>query len=294
LAGVAIVVSLACGAFDLTIGANIGLTGMVFAVLHTQHPGMPLGVVIVLVMIVGLAIALANIIVVVIFEIDSFIGTLAMAAILDAIATAISHGQFVAVGVHGAWSSIATGSLLGIQMPFWYLLVAVVVIGYFLERTTFGRYVYAAGFDRETARLTGLPVARLRATGYLTSGLLGAFTGLLYATVVGSASPGDGDGFLIPAFSAVFLGATQVRPGRFNTWGTLIAVFLVATGDYGITIVGGPAWATQLFQGVILLVAIGVGKIGSERLVSRDRLQRGGRLLALARTRGRGGTGSSA
>jgi ribose transport system permease protein len=286
LAAVAIIPSLACGAFDVSIGANIGLTGMVFAVLHANHPGLPLGVVIVLVMLVGVLIALANIIAVVVLEIDSFIGTLAMAAILDAIATAISHGQFIPISVNGAWSSVATGEFLGISMPFWYLIVAVIAIGYWLERTTSGRYMYATGFDRETSRLTGVPVTRLRAAGYLTSGLLGAFTGMVYATVISSSSPGHGDAFLIPAFSAAFLGATQFRPGRFNTAGTLVGVLALATVAYGITIAGGPAWSTQLFEGLILLVAIGVGKVGGQRLMIRRRPGGSGR-SPFRRLRGR-------
>jgi len=134
-------------------------------------------------------------------------------------------------------------------------------------------------FDAETARLTGLPVARLRATGYLVSGVLGAFTGVLYATMIASSTPGGGDAFLLPAFSAAFLGATQIRPGRFNTWGTLIAVLLVATGDYGITILGGAQWTTQLFQGVILIVAIGLGTVGGRRLAGAERVRRVPRLF---------------
>lgn len=279
LAAMAIVVSLACGSFDLTIGANIGLSGMVFAVLVSENPSMPVGLAVALTLLVGLAIALANIITVVVFNIDSFIGTLAMMAILQAITAAVSGGEFVPIDVDdSAWASIATGSLWGIQMPFYYLLIVTVAIGYWLERTKSGRYLYAIGFDPDTARLTGLPVARLRAAGYLTSGVLGAFTGVLYTCMVSSASPGGGLAFLIPAFSATFLGATQVRPGRFNTWGTLIAVFLVATGAYGITMSGGPVWATQVFEGVILLVAIALGKVGGERLGNRSRLRRPRRL----------------
>jgi ribose transport system permease protein len=285
LAAVVIVPSLAVGSFDLTIGANIGLSGVVFAVLMQNHPGMPVGVAIMLVLLIGFAIALANIVAVVIFEIDSFIGTLAMAAILTAIATAVSKGQFIAVKVDGAAASMVSGSFLGIQMPFWYLLVVVVLLAYWLERTTSGRYMYAVGFDRETARLTGLPVARLRAAGYLVSGVLGAAIGVVYAILLSSAVAGGGDGFLIPAFSAAFLGATQVFPGRFNTWGTLLAVLLLATGDIGITISGGPSWTVQLFEGLILLIAIGVGVVGLKGRAGSGRRPRWlARLLGQHRT----------
>jgi ribose transport system permease protein len=117
--------------------------------------------------------------------------------------------------------------------------------------------MYAIGFDAETARLTGLPVARLRTISLLVSGVIAAFAGIILAASVGSADPNVGASYLIPAFSATFLGATQFRGGRFNTWGTLVAVFLLATGDYGMIEVGGPTWATSIFEGVVLLIAIG-------------------------------------
>jgi ribose transport system permease protein len=270
LGSVAVVVALASGSFDITIGANIGLSSMVFT-LVVRHGSTSIIWAVSLAMLVGLSVAIANIITVVVFEIDSFIGTLAMSAIIDAVAVAMSGGQSINARAPGSWSVFATSSIAGIQLPFYYLLIIAIAIGYWLERTRSGRYIYAVGFDRETARLTGLPIRRLRAAGFLTSGLVGAFTGILLAAQVGSATAGSGDSYLIPTFSAAFLGATQVRPGRFNTWGTLISVFLLATGDYGITIVGGPTWSTQMFQGVVLLVAIGLAQLGGNRLVTRGR-----------------------
>lgn len=281
MAAMAILIPLACGAFDLSIGANIGLAAIVFS-MCLRHPGTPLYAAILLTLLAGLAVATANIVFVVFFEVNPFIGTLATGAIIDAVGQAISGDQFVTFNPPSGWNTFATGHLFGIEYPFYYLLIITVGLGYLLERTKTGRYLYAVGFDRETSRLTGLPVPRLRALGFLTSGLLGAFIGMLFATQIASSAPGGGDAFLLPAFSAAFLGATQIRPGRFNPWGTFVAVFLLATGSYGITLIGGQGWTTQAFQGAALLIAISLAEIGGNRFVS---LKRGKGMVHSIRTR---------
>lgn len=256
LVAVSVVAPLAAGVFDLTIGANIGLSGMAYALL-TARTGIPIPWCIVLSLLVGVTLGLINVLSVVVVGIDSFIGTLATGAIFTALTTAVSGGNFVVLRSGGSATSFATGTWLTISLPAFYLLIIAVIIGLWLERTAPGRYMYAIGFDAETARLTGLPVARLRIIGLLSSGVIAAFAGIVLAASVGSADPNAGASYLIPAFSATFLGATQFRGGRFNTWGTLVAVFLLATGDYGMIEVGGPTWATSIFEGIVLLIAIG-------------------------------------
>jgi ribose transport system permease protein len=256
LVAVSVVAPLACGVFDLTIGANIGLSGMTYALL-SSHTGIPVVGCILLALLTGVVLGLINVLVVVVVGIDSFIGTLATGAIFTALTTAVSGGKFVVLRAGSGWTSFATGTWLTISLPAFYLLAIAIVVGLWLERTAAGRYMYATGFDPETARLTGLPIARLRTVSLLSSGLIAAFAGVVLVAQVGSADPNAGAAYLIPAFSAAFLGATQFRSGRFNTWGTLVAVFLLATGDYGMIEVGGPTWATSVFEGAVLLIAIG-------------------------------------
>jgi ribose transport system permease protein len=264
LASISILVALAAGVFDLSIGANIGWTGMVFALL-SGRTDIALPVAIAVAVLAGLAIGLLNTVVVVFAKIDSFIGTLATGAIVLATTTAISGGQYVDAKPGFDWTGFATDSFLGMSLPFYYLLLLAIALGYWLERTRSGRYIYATGFNLETSRLTGIRVDRMRAAGLATSGLIAGFAGVLLVARVGSATPDTGTAYLIPAFSAAFLGATQIRPGRFNPWGTLIAVFLLATGDFGIVTSGGPSWATSMFEGVVLLAAIGLAGVRRRR-----------------------------
>ena len=97
------------------------------------------------------------------------------------------------------------------------------------------------------------------------SGVLGAFAGVILTAHVASASPNSGDTYLLPAFAAVFVGATQFKAKRFNALGTLIAVYMLGTGQYGLVIAGAPTWTPNLFQGVALIAAIGLTHLGSSR-----------------------------
>jgi ribose transport system permease protein len=91
---------------------------------------------------------------------------------------------------------------------------------------------------------------------FVASGLTSAFAGIVYLSTIGTATPDSGSGYLLPAFSAVFLGATQIRPGRVNVIGTLVAIFLLATGVTGLQLAGAPSYVTELFNGAALIIAV--------------------------------------
>jgi ribose transport system permease protein len=91
---------------------------------------------------------------------------------------------------------------------------------------------------------------------FVTSGAVAAFAGIALTATIGTATSIVGEGYLLPAFSAVFLGATQIRPGRVNVLGTLIAIFLLATGVSGLQLAGAPSYVTDLFNGLALIVAV--------------------------------------
>ena len=90
----------------------------------------------------------------------------------------------------------------------------------------------------------------------MTSGFVTAFAGITLLATIGTATPDAGTGYLLPAFSAVFLGATQIRPGRVNVVGTLVAIFLLATGVSGLQLAGAPSYVTSLFNGLALIIAV--------------------------------------
>lgn len=256
LAALAIVIPLATRMFDLSIGANVGLCGVLAGYMldRTELPGVA---VIVLVLCAGLLIGALNVFVVVWLRVDSFIGTLATGSILGAIALGLSGGNIFSVGVAESLSAYITRpSIAGFTLPVVYMVVTMLVIGFLLEQTVTGRRMYATGFDPEVARLAGVRVDRMRSLALFTSGLIGSIAGIVLVARIGAADPTQGPAYLLSAFAAAFVGATQFRSGRFNPWGTVVAVLMLGTGNIGLIMSGGPVWTPALFNGVVLILAM--------------------------------------
>jgi ribose transport system permease protein len=261
IVALSLVVPLAAGYFDLSIGYTVSFSGVFVAWLLANSSMSP--VVCGLICMAGcVAIGLFNAFIVVGLGVDSFIGTLGSGAILSSLTIWISNEQSISGRVGDSFSKIGITSIDGFNLPVLYLLGLMVALAYWLERTQMGREFYATGFDRETARLGGVRVDGLATISFITSASLSGFAGMVLAATISSGSPTAGISYLIPAFSAAFLGATQLRGGRFNPWGTVIAVLLLGTGNVGLLLAGGPIWTPQLFEGTALIVAVALTGAG--------------------------------
>lgn len=273
IVALSLIVPLAAGYYDLSIGYTVSLAGVVVAWLLNHGLGpVEAGAVTLLACVL---IGLVNAFVVDGLKVDSFIGTLATGAIIGSLTIAITNDQPIIGEVGGSFSKLATASVAGVTLPVFYVIAIMLVLGYWLERTQFGRFLYATGYNRETARLTGIRIHLNTTVSFVCSAVLAGFAGIVLAARISAGSPDAGPSYLIPAFSAAFLGATQFRGGRFNPWGTVIAVLLLGTGDVGLLVSGGPIWTPQLFEGVVLIAAVALTGPGREALSTRIRLIRG-------------------
>jgi ribose transport system permease protein len=139
------------------------------------------------------------------------------------------------------------------------------VLWYFFEHTTAGRRLLFVGRGRNVARLTGINVTRMRWGALIAAGGVSALAGVLYVGTIGGADPSSGLTFLLPAFSAAFLGATAITPGRFNPWGSLIALYFLVTGITGLTILGVQTFVQNLFYGAALVLAVVLSQLARGR-----------------------------
>jgi ribose transport system permease protein len=204
----------------------------------------------------GLAIGLFNAIIVVGARIDSFIGTLATGSLLAAATSLIDNDQaIIGPALSGNFGKIATTDIAGIQLPVFLMLVVAIALWFMQGYTVVGRRIYATGFNEIGAKLAGIRTRRLQFGSLVVSGLVAGIAGVLLASQVSSGSPDIGPPYLLDAFAAAFLGATQFG-GRFNAWGTVIAVLLLGTGKTGLVLVGAEPWAQSMFSGVVLLAAL--------------------------------------
>jgi ribose transport system permease protein len=127
-----------------------------------------------------------------------------------------------------------------------------------LEYTPVGRYLYAIGANQKAAQLNGIPTRTYVIGAFVASGTLAALTGVLLAAKLRIGQASVGLEFLLPALVGAFLGSTTIKPGRVNVWGTIVGVAILAVGISGIQQFGGSFWVEPLFNGVTLLIAIGI------------------------------------
>ena len=269
LAAMSITIPLAARVFDLSFAGVMTLTGVTVAHLIAKA-GVPVVPAILLALGVGLGVGLINALVVVVMRIDSFIGTLATGSLIAALVTMITKEVPITdAKLGGAFAKIGQTSVGGITLGVFYCALVAIAIWYLLEHTATGRRLYATGFNPDAARLAGVRIDRLRFMSLVVSGGLAGATGIILASTLGSGSPTAGTPYLLPAFAAAFLGATQLKHGRFNAGGTIIAVLLLGTGVTGLALANAPQWAGDMFVGVVLIAALAL--TGLQRRTTRTR-----------------------
>jgi ribose transport system permease protein len=267
LAAMSITIPLAARVFDLSFAGVMTLTGVTVAHLIAKA-GIPVVPAILLALGVGLGVGLINAFVVVVMRIDSFIATLATGSLIAALVTMITKEVPITDAKLGdAFAKLGQTSVGGITLSVFYCAVVAIGIWYLLEHTATGRRLYATGFNPDAARLAGVRIDRLRFMSLVASGGLAGATGIILASTLGSGSPTAGAPYLLPAFAAAFLGATQLKHGRFNAGGTIIAVLLLGTGVTGLALANAPQWAGDMFVGVVLIAALAL--TGLQRRTTR-------------------------
>lgn len=250
----AILVPLATGVFDLSVGVMLGL-GVVL-VCKFQSMGLDFPLAILLTLAAGALVGAVNAFIIVVLRIDSFIATLGMSSVLGAMVYWVSGNQQITTGISPDFVELGQGTLWSIPLPFVYLVLLSGLLLYLTEFRPLGRKFYATGGNEVAARLSGVRTERMIFSSLLFSGTIAAFAGVVFAGMIGSGSLSAGPPFLLPAFAAVFLGSTQIHNGRANVLGTLIAVYVLGLGVKGLLLVGAPFWVSDLFNGVTLIAAV--------------------------------------
>lgn len=256
LVALAVLIPLVAGTFDLSVAGVMSASAVTTAYLMVNSqwsmwPAVAMG------LLVALAAGCVNGILVVVVQINSFIATLATNAVLAAYALWRSGGIQI-TGFQENFTNLSTHIVGGgVQIKVLYLAILAIAVWYVLEHTPVGRYLQATGDNPAAARLAGIRPTRYVFCSLIASAAIAGCAGILQASTTGAGSATAGDAFLLPAFAAAFLGATQFKQ-RFNVWGTLVAIWVLASGVQGVTLaVGSYAWLNSLFFGVALILAIG-------------------------------------
>jgi ribose/xylose/arabinose/galactoside ABC-type transport system permease subunit len=256
LMALSVVMPLAARVFDLSIGFTMSLSAVVVA--HFIAAGIGWAPAIALALGAALGIGVINGVVVVALRVDSFIATLATGSLIAALITMVTNNVAISNAklLLTPFSSISQTQVAGLTLPVLYVAIVATVIWFVCEHTATGRRLYATGFNADSARLQGVRINRLRFLSLLTSALLAGVAGVLFVSTVGSGSPDAGTPYLLTSYAAAFVGATQLGKGRFNAWGSIIAVLLLGTGTVGLALDSAPAWAADMFTGIVLILAL--------------------------------------
>ncbi|CAJ58883.1 MULTISPECIES: ABC transporter permease [Frankia] len=254
IVALALVVPLAAGVFDLSVAATLGFSVCLVAWLQGHHVNAILSVLTAVA--AGIVIGAVNSLVIIVLRVNSFIGTLGMGSLLAAGSYWITDGQTLIKGFSPDLLKAGRAQPAGIPVTVWYLVGIALVLWFVLEYTPVGRYFYAVGANPQASRLAGLRVDRLVARSLILAGFLSALGGAILAAKLGLGSPDVGPPYLLPAFSAAFLGATQIKSGRVNVLGTLVAVYLLGVGVKGLQLAGAPSYVGDLFNGAALIIAV--------------------------------------
>jgi ribose transport system permease protein len=250
----AVLIPLAAGLYDLSVGATANVSGILTIVLMNNHhwaviPAIGAGIV------VAVAIGLINSFIVVRLGVNSFIATLGMGSILAAVEVIVSSNSQPVPPTSTAWNNFTQTTVFGFQIVVLYLIILAVVLWWLTAHTPVGRYLYAIGGNTEAARLSGVRIKRYTTFALVTSATIAGLAGIMFSSLNGP-SLDFGSTLLLPAFAAAFLGSTQLIPGRFNVWGTLLAIYVLATGVQGLQFVSGASWLSDMFNGVALIIAV--------------------------------------
>ncbi|WP_052027236.1 ABC transporter permease [Pseudomonas sp. CF161] len=249
---------------DLTVGYGIVLWHILVISLQTRY-GFSWQASVLLVLAAGLVFGFLNGLLVEMAKIDSFIATLGTGTVVYAVALWHSGGRQVFGELPEGFLLLNGATLLGLPICAFYVLALAVLLWIVTEFLPIGRFLYAIGANPRAAQLNGIATRRFVIGAFMGSGVLTAFAGVLLASRLQIGQASVGLEFLLPALVGAFLGSTTIRPGRVNVWGTLIGVGVLAVGIAGIQQLGGAFFVEPLFNGVTLLLAIGIAGYAGRR-----------------------------
>jgi ribose transport system permease protein len=251
---------------DLTVGYGIVLWHILAISLQTRY-GFSWQASVLIVLAAGLLFGLINGLLVEMARIDSFIATLGTGTVVYALALWHSGGRQVFGDLPEGFLLLNGASLFGLPIAAFYVLGLALLLWVVTEYLPIGRFLYAIGANPKAAELNGIPCRRYVVGAFMGSGVLTAFAGVLLASRLQIGQASVGLEFLLPALVGAFLGSTTIKPGRVNVWGTLIGVAVLAVGIAGIQQLGGAFFVEPMFNGVTLLLAIGIAGYAGRRRV---------------------------
>lgn len=269
------------GGIDLSVGSIVGLSGVVAGYLmqgavipFTNQIAYPnIWVVLLISLIVGTLFGWLNGLLIAKLNIAPFIATLGMLYVARGFAKLITNGETFTklrgepnLGNTGFIDTFAAKPL-GVPLPIWVMLLFTIIFSIILNRTAFGRWLYASGGNPRAAALTGVPVVKVNIRIYALSGLCAGAVGILFTADLNAAIPNMGEFSELNAIAAVVIGGTALSGGRGTIRGTLIGAFVIGFLVDGLVLIGVSVFWQETIKGAVIIVAVAVEEI--QRILER-------------------------
>lgn len=256
LVAIAALFPLISGYFDFSLGAVAAMAQVMSAGLMADMKA-PLWVAIIVPIVMAGCVGLFNGWLVTKRHMPPFVTTLATATLLSGLIMLYTGGKTIVAGIDPAITKFGSSRFLGLPTVIFVVLIVAIASWYFLAQTPYGRSLYAIGSNVNSARLVGIRVERNVWWSFVVASSIAGLAGVIQLSRMGSATAGDGGGLFFAALAAVFLGATAINPGFFNVFGTLIGALFVSIAVSGLVLSGASGWASPVFNGTALLLAVG-------------------------------------
>ncbi len=256
IVGAGLTFGFAAKEIDLSVGYTVGLAGILTPLLLVSGYSLPvafgaaLGA--------GILVGLVNAMLVTKIGIPSLIATLATGSILFGINFLLTDGRAIYGGLPDAYTALGQGRLWGLPNLTYFMVGAVVIAWFAMERTTFGRYIYAVGGNAKAAELSGVRVTFYRMMALVLVALFAAVAGALLAARLGSGQPNVGERYLLDGLATVFIGMTMFRPGTATVIGTLCGALFIGVINNGLNLVGMDTYVQNIMKGLIIIVAVAI------------------------------------
>ncbi|TJV90609.1 MAG: ABC transporter permease, partial [Mesorhizobium sp.] len=269
------------GGIDLSVGSTLGLSGVIAGFLmqgvQLQTLGIvlfpPVWVVVVLVCVLGALVGLVNGVLIAWLKVPAFVATLGMLYVVRGAALLMTNGLTYndlggkpELGNTG-FDWLGFNRLFGIPIGVLVMVVIAIIGSIILNRTAFGRWLYASGGNERAAELSGVPVKKVQVSVYMLSGICASVAGLILSSELTSAGPTAGNSYELTAIAAVVIGGAALTGGRGNIRGTLVGAFVIGFLSDGLVIIGVSAYWQTVFTGAVIVLAVLLNAIQYRRRV---------------------------
>lgn len=258
------------GGIDLSVGSIVGLCGMIAGGLIMYGVALPLGYTVyfnvvevaIIVMVVGVVIGAVNGLLITRLNVAPFIATLGTLYVARGMALLYSDGQTLPnltgredLGNQG-FSYLGSGTILGLPVSVWILIVVALGAAYFARFVPLGRHIFAVGGNERASRMSGIRVNRVKMFVYMFSGFCAAIVGLIISSELMASHPATGTNLELNAIAAAVLGGTSMSGGRGTIGGTIIGAFVIGILSDGLVMMGVSSFWQMVIKGLVIIVAV--------------------------------------